>query len=149
MKENFDAAFRTLIGNEGGYSNNPADPGGETMYGITKRVAVEHGYTGDMHDLPLDLAKSIAKAEYWDPIGGDELEDRLDFQVFDACYNSGQGHADKWLGLAQQPPTDDVEKLIMRFDAQRLLFLAELPVWPTFGRGWARRIAENFLRAAA
>jgi lysozyme family protein len=149
MIGNFDAAFAALMGNEGTYSNNPADPGGETMYGITKRTALKHGYTGEMRDLPLDLAKSIAKAEYWDTIGGDELEDRLDFTVFDACYNSGQGRADSWLGKAQQPPTTDVEKVIMRFDAYRLLFLDSLPAWPSFGKGWARRIAENLLRAAS
>jgi len=149
VKENFDDAFTALIGNEGGYSNNPADPGGETMYGVTKRVALKHGYTGAMRDLPLDLAKSIAKAEYWDPVGGDELPDKLDFQVFDASYNSGPERAEHWLGLAQQPATDDPEKLIMRFDARRLLFLDSLPTWPSFGRGWCTRIADNLLRAAS
>ncbi|HIA2409759.1 TPA: glycosyl hydrolase 108 family protein, partial [Burkholderia contaminans] len=33
----FDDAFEALMGNEGGYSNSPADPGGETMWGITAR----------------------------------------------------------------------------------------------------------------
>ncbi len=149
MRGNFDAAFDALIGNEGKYSNNPADPGGETMYGITERVARKHGYTGAMVDLPLDLAKSIAKAEYWDPIGGDELADRLDFQVFDASYNSGPGRAEQWLGQAQQPASDDPEKVIMRFDAHRLLFLDSLGTWPSFGRGWCTRIANNLLRAAS
>jgi|SRR6267142_3685798 len=149
MLGNFDGAFTALIGNEGGYSNNAADPGGETMYGITARVARKHGYNGAMRDLPLDLAKTIAKAEYWDPVGGDDLADVLDFQVFDAAYNSGPEHADQWLAKAESPYTTDVEKIIMRFDAHRLLFLKDLPVWPSFGRGWVRRIAENLLRAAA
>jgi len=148
LKENFDIAWAGLLKNEGGYSNNPADPGGETNFGITKRVALQHGYTGDMHDLPLELAKSIAKAEYWDSVGGDDLPAELDFQVFDASYNSGPSRAEKWLGQAQQPLTDDVDKIIMRFDAYRLLFLDSLPTWPSFGRGWAKRIAQNLLRAA-
>lgn len=148
MKASFDIAFAALIDNEGGYSNNPADPGGETMYGITKRVALKHGYTGAMRDLPLDLAKSIAKAEYWDPVAGDDLSTPLDFQVFDAAYNSGPERAEKWLGQAQQPYTNDPDKVIMRFDAYRLLFLDSLPTWPSFGRGWAKRIAKNLLRAA-
>ena len=48
---------------EGGYSNrNPEDdPGGETMWGVTARVAREDGYTGPMRDLPLERAKSIAR----------------------------------------------------------------------------------------
>lgn len=149
MQENFDVAITALIDNEGKYSNNPADPGGETMYGITKRVALKHGYTGNMRDLPLDLAKSIAKAEYWDACACDELADKLDFQVFDASYNSGPERASTWLAQAQNPTTDDVDKIIMRFDAYRLLFLYGLPTWPNFGRGWCKRIAKNLLRAAA
>jgi lysozyme family protein len=153
VKENFDAAFTALIGNEGGYSNNPADPGGETMYGITKRVAVKHGYTGDMHDLPLDLAKSIAKAEYWDTCNGDGLPDLIDFQVFDASYNSGPERAREWITKAwdvfDAQPEGNKDRIIMRFDAYRLLFLYSLPTWPSFGRGWAKRIANNLLRAAA
>lgn len=149
MRESFETAFAALIENEGGYSNNPADPGGETQFGITKRVALKHGYTGAMRDLPLDLAKSIAKVEYWNPVSGDDLPTPLDFQVFDASYNSGPERAEKWLGQAQQPPTDDQEKIILRFDGYRLLFLCSLPTFPTFGKGWAKRIAKNLLRAAA
>lgn len=148
MKDNFETAFAALVENEGAYSNNPADPGGETMYGITKRVAVAHGYAGEMKDLPLELAKSIAKAEYWDAAHGDDLPSPLDFQVFDAAYNSGVERARGWVAQAAEPPTDDVDKLIMRFDAYRLLFLRSLPSWPSFGRGWIRRIAKNLLRAA-
>ena len=148
MTGNFDSAFTALLGNEGGYSNNPVDPGGETMYGITKRVALKHGYTGDMRALPLELAKSIAKAEYWDPIKGDQLPAPLDFQVFDAAYNSGAARASEWLQKASEAP-GDVASVVMRFDAYRLLFLDSLPIWPSFGRGWTRRIAENLLRAAS
>jgi lysozyme family protein len=151
MKENFDSAFAALELSEGGYSNNPADQGGETMYGITKRVAVKNGYTGDMHDLPLELAKSIAKAEYWDAVGGDELPTGLDFTVFDACYNSGQPRAKDWLVKARYTGTETpagIDPVIMRFDAYRLLFLDSLPTWPSFGRGWAKRIANNLLRVA-
>lgn len=158
----FDDSFTALIGNEGGYSNNPADPGGETMWGITARVARKHGYDGPMRDLPLDTAKAVAKAEYWDAVRGDELSPRLAFQLFDTCYNSGAGEAvmllQRSLGVAADgrfgPATmaairafPDEDKLIGRFDANRLLFLADLGTWPNFGRGWARRIANNLLRA--
>jgi len=150
MKENFDSSFEVLIDvNEGGYSNDPADPGGETMYGITKRVALKHGYTGEMKDLPLELAKSIARTEYWDAVGCDTLPDKLDFQVFDCAYNSGPERAAELLGKALQPATDDTEKVIIRFDAYRLLFLDSLPTWPHFSGGWVRRVANNLLRAAS
>ena len=61
----FDRAFDLLIGNEGGYVNNPKDPGGETNWGITKTVAVANGYTGDMRTMPKETAKCIYKKMYW------------------------------------------------------------------------------------
>ena len=53
----FDDAFTALELIEGGYSNDPQDPGGETMYGITARLARAYGYTGAMRDLPLIFAQ--------------------------------------------------------------------------------------------
>lgn len=159
----FTDAFTMLLGNEGGYSNNPADPGGETMYGITARVARAHGYEGPMRNLPLLNAQSIAKTEYWDCCRCDELPPAVAFQVFDACYNSGYERAAQWLQQAAGVYVDnhigpltvqavqraDPDKIIMRFDAYRLDFLASLNTWPNFGKGWARRIANNLLKGAA
>ena len=87
--DNFEDAFRALIGSEGGYSFNPHDPGGETMWGVTARVARSAGYAGAMKDLPLDTARQIAKQKYWDPLHLDELDPRVAFQIFDANYNGG------------------------------------------------------------
>jgi lysozyme family protein len=157
----FDDAFTALIGNEGGYSNNPADPGGETMWGITERVARGWGYTGDMKDLPLDTAKAIAKKLYWDPYQCDQFDPRIGFQVFDAAYNGGRPA--QWLQQAAGVKADgvigsitiaavraaDPMKIIMRFDAYRLQYLGNLPTWPTFSHGWANRIASNLIRGAA
>jgi lysozyme family protein len=149
MLENFEAAFNALMGNEGTYVDNAADPGGATRYGITERVARKCGYTGDMRELPIEFAKTVAKAMYWDIMRCDTLPAPLDFQVFDAAYNSGTDRAQQWLEKSVNATDPDIEKTIMRFDAYRLLFLDSLPTWPSFGRGWARRIAENLLRAAA
>lgn len=157
----FDDAFNDLIGNEGGYSNHPDDPGGETMWGITDRVARAEGYTGTMRELPLKTAKEIAKARYWDSAGCDELDPRLAFQVFDAVYNGGP--AVKWLQQAVGAEPDgvigpatraalkqaDPLKLILRFNAHRLIYLGNLNTWPTFGHGWANRIANNLLKGGA
>ncbi len=156
----FDKAFHDLIGNEGGYSNNPADPGGETMWGITKRVAVANGYTGPMIDLPLETAKEIAKSEYWTRYGCEQYDPHVAFQVFDAAYNGG--HPVEWLQEASGSTIDGVlgpntiaavnsvnpYVLVMRFDAYRLKYLDSLRTWPSFGRGWVIRIANNLLIAA-
>ena len=151
MKENFDTAFAALMGSEGGYVDNPSDPGGATCWGITQRVALAHDYHGDMRLLPQEIAKAIAKSEYWDNCKCDDLADRLDFQVFDASYNSGPERANEWYTKAISGVADptDVDKVIMRFNAIRLIFLTSLGVWPTFGKGWARRIGGNLLRAAS
>jgi lysozyme family protein len=49
---------------EGGYSNNPNDSGGETMWGVTDRVARANGYAGPMKDMPREVAKNIYFASY-------------------------------------------------------------------------------------
>lgn len=59
-----DALIEGVIGREGRYTNNPADPGGPTMWGITERVARRHGYAGPMSALPRDTAKQIYFDEY-------------------------------------------------------------------------------------
>jgi lysozyme family protein len=157
----FDDAFDDLMGNEGGYSNNQADPGGETMWGVTARVARENGYSGAMRALPLETAKAIAKKRYWDPARCDELDARLAFQVFDTAYNGG--HPIQWLQQAVGVTADgifgpatlealnnvDPLKVMMRFNAYRLQYLGNLKTWPTFGHGWANRIAANLLKGGA
>jgi lysozyme family protein len=61
----FAAALPFLLAHEGGYSNNPADSGGETNFGITAATARAYGYSGAMRDLPQDLAEQIYATEYW------------------------------------------------------------------------------------
>ena len=96
----FDEAFTKLLGHEGGYSNHPSDPGGETMWGVTKRVAQAHGYMGPMRDLPVALAKQIYKKAYWDAVSADLIPAHTRYAVFDAAVNSGPVQAIKWLQRA-------------------------------------------------
>jgi lysozyme family protein len=159
----FDEAFSALIGNEGGYSNNLADPGGETMYGITVAVARANGYTGPMQNLPMETAKQIAKGRYWYSVHADVMSDKLAFQMFDAAYNSGPSQSIKWLQTALGVDSDGVvgpvtlnalqnaqeDSVIMKFNSARLTFLTGLNTWTTFGKGWARRIADNLVRGAS
>jgi lysozyme family protein len=63
---NFDAAFIRIVALEGGYSDDPRDPGGKTKFGITEAVARQHGYIGAMQALPLDVAGEIYRSDYWD-----------------------------------------------------------------------------------
>jgi lysozyme family protein len=157
----FDDAFDALIGNEGGYSNNPADPGGETMWGVTVRVARAAGYAGPMKNLPRDTAKAIAKKMYWDPLRLDQLDARVAFQIFDANYNGG--HPVIWMQGAAGAKVDgligdatiaavravDPLRFMLRWNALRLNYFTSLKTWPDFGKGWARRIANNLTKGAA
>lgn len=60
-----ETLINAIIEREGGYSDHPADRGGPTMYGITEQVARAYGYTGDMRDLPIELAREILLERYW------------------------------------------------------------------------------------
>ena len=152
----FDVAFDKLLKHEGGYVNHPSDPGGETNFGITKRVAVENGYTGDMKSMPVETAKQIYKRMYWDAVRADDLPYDIRYSVFDAAVNSGVSQSARWLQRACGVRDDGVigpqtiraansmhaDGLKRRLLAQRLRFMAGLPTWPAFGRGWANRIAS-------
>ena len=153
----FDKAFDLLIGNEGGYVNDPKDPGGETNWGITKTVAVANGYAGDMRSMPKDTAKGIYKKMYWDKLQCDQLPFVVAFQLFDAGVNHGNSQAVKFLQralsvvddgvigaktIAATNSLDDLQ-IVMLFNAERIEFYAALKTFSTFGKGWMRRIASN------
>jgi len=93
----FDAAFKKVIMLEGGYVNNPLDPGGKTKYGITERTARAHGYEGKIRDLTLEWAKQIYKKSYWDTLRLDEINDpHIQFELFDTGVNCGTRRALKF-----------------------------------------------------
>ena len=153
---NFDQSFERLLGHEGGYVSDPRDPGGETNWGITVTVARAEGYNGSMRDLPRDTAKAIYKAKYWAPVRADELPDSVRFDVFDAAVNHGVNQSSKWLQRAAGANPDGVigaqtvaaarlagPLIAAAFNGYRLQFYTDLNTWPTFGKGWARRVASN------
>ncbi len=104
----FAAAFTKLLGHEGGYSNNPADPGGETNWGVTRRVAEANGFHGDMRAFTQDDAMAIYDRLYWMKVSADDLPAAVRFDVFDAAVNSGVGQATKWLQRALGVSDDGV-----------------------------------------
>lgn len=153
---NFDTAIKHVLQVEGDYSDHPDDKGGKTRFGITEAVARQAGYRGDMRELPLDLAKRIYREEYWNAVRADELPAGVRLVMFDAAVNSGVGQAVRWLQRAVGVVDDGVlgprtlaavgalsaDSVRMKLLAQRLRFMAGLPSWPAFGRGWARRICD-------
>lgn len=151
----FERAFDLLITHEGGFSNHPDDPGGATMYGVTEVVARAEGYTGPMRDLSLDFAKQVYRKRYWDACRCDQMPDVIRYPLFDAAVNSGPSQAIKWLQVAVGVKADGVigpvtQQTVNVLPAQvtrqkmignRLRFMTNLNNWPSFSKGWARRIA--------
>lgn len=160
MKSNSEAALKAILHHEGGYVNHPADPGGMTNLGVTKRVWEEWiGHPVDeqaMRALTPALVAPMYKAKYWDKIKGDDLPAGVDYCVFDAAVNSGPGRAAKWLQSCVGVEPDggigpktlaavaafDPKELVDDYAKRRLSFLSDLPTWGTFGKGWSRRVAE-------
>lgn len=159
----FDIIFERLMLHEGGYVNHPNDPGGETMWGVTKRVAQAHGYHGSMRKLPKALAKQITKKSYYKAVKGDQLDRLIAWQLTDAAYNHGNRQAVKFLQRAVGVTADgligprtlaataemDKNDVVLLFNAERIEFYTGLRGWISFGKGWARRVAGNLRYAAA
>ena len=92
----FLSVFRTVIGIEGGYVNDPTDPGGETKYGISKR-----SYPNlNIANLTVEDAQGIYWTDFWLKLGCDKLNIGLDEFVFDFGVNSGVDHVARKLQAA-------------------------------------------------
>lgn len=155
----FDQSFDRLVTVEGGYSHDPADPGGETKYGISKRAYPNL----DIKNLTREDAKAIYLRDFWNRIQADTLPPGVLFQLFDFAVNSGIETAVRYLQRALDVADDghfgpvslaaaaavSQSDLIMRFLAERLDFMTRLVNWPAAGRGWARRIAADLRYGAA
>ncbi|MFT3978580.1 MAG: glycosyl hydrolase 108 family protein, partial [Sphingomonas bacterium] len=89
-----------VIGREGGYSNNPADRGGATRWGITEKVARANGYRGDMRALPRETAAAIYRRLYWQRPGYDRVAEHMPkvaAELFDTGVNMGPAVATGFL----------------------------------------------------
>lgn len=154
----FPALIERVLSHEGGYVNDPRDPGGETKFGIAKR-----SYPAvDIRNLTREGAMAIYERDFWARVQGDRLPRAFAFQALDAAVNHGIGNAVRWMQRAAGVADDGVigpmtlaavartepADLVLAFNAERLEFYAKLQTFDTFGRGWTRRVAGN-LRFAA
>lgn len=148
-------AMPLLLEFEGGYVNDLRDPGGETKYGISKRAYPNE----NIKDLTIERAYELYKRDYWDPLLIDQIPPKVRFPLFDTAVNSGVRQAvrllQKTVGTTQDgiigPKTlqaawgMEQNKLAANFLGNRLQFLTSLNTFSTFGRGWAKRVADNLL----
>ena len=160
MNTNFDACFNHLIKHEGGFVNHPSDPGGATNLGVTQAVWedwIDRSVSEEnMKALTPAKVAPLYREMYWDRIKGDKLPSGVDYCVFDAAVNSGVSRAAKWLqttvgavadGMIGEQTLKQVlltnpQMVIDKYSAIRLEFLKGRSTWPTFGKGWERRVEE-------
>jgi lysozyme family protein len=160
VKDNFTAALAAVLAYEGGFSDDPLDPGGMTNKGVTRTVWSEWlGRPASVKEMTQLTDKAVApmyKRKYWDAVNGDELPDGLDLCVFDFAVNSGVGRAAKLLQSClgvitvdghigpktlAAAATCDVKKVIELYGLARLTFLKKLPHWSVYKNGWSNRVA--------
>lgn len=147
----FDSAFATVVGLEGGYTNDPRDPGGETRYGISKRANPDL----DIKNLTLDQAKARYLANYWQPAGCTDLPPFAALLAFDCSVNQGPEVALQFMQSAVGVKVDGElgPKTRAAFAAVRPVELAKFMAlraaryvtdknFATYGHGWFNRLFE-------
>ena len=160
MLENWENSFQMVLKHEGGFVNNPKDPGGMTNLGVTKAAWEAYwnrsSSEAEMRSLTPNIVKPFYKAMYWDKIKGDQLPAGVDYAAYDLAVNSGVGRAAKYLQQIAGVVADgaigpksleaikacDPEQVVDALCDMRLDFLKRLPTFETFGKGWSRRVAE-------
>src|SRR4051794_28474004 len=176
MADLFDACLAFTLGQEGGYGDDPADPGGATNMGITL-ATLRHwdhdpalGPT-DVRDMTRQIAAAIHRALYWNALRGDSLPAGVDLSIFDFGVNAGTRRSAELLQRALGFAGDQVDGCIgpetlraaTRADAaegigalaeRQTTYYRSLAEFDRFGQGWLdrterrRHAALAMLRAA-
>lgn len=167
MNSNWQKSFELMLKSEGGYVNNPADPGGMTNLGVTK--ATWENWVGresdeaEMRGLTPEKVEPLYKKKFFDAVRGDELPVGLDYLLFDFAVNAGAGRAIKTLQSAVGVTPDggfgsmtmaavqalNPQELIEKFSQAKEDFYRSLPTFATFGGGWLNRVADVKLKATS
>lgn len=162
-KSRFADSLKHVLVHEGGYVNHPRDPGGATMKGVTQ--ATYDGWRErqgqskrSVRNITDEEIAAIYRRDYWDKVKGDDLPAGVDFAVFDFAVNSGVSRASRYLQAVVGVPQDGVigpatlaavrdkrpAAIINELCDKRMAYLRSLTkLWPTFGKGWTRRVSET------
>jgi len=157
MKYNRDLALDAVLAHEGGYVDDPRDPGGATRYGISSRAYPDV----DIEALSIEDAKDLYANDYWHKMRCDDLPSGLDLLVFDAAVNQGPGAAAIMLQQAVGANVDGIigprtmdkaqmgnpEPAIRELVALRATRYGNTATFPRFGLGWMRRLVYMHQRA--
>jgi lysozyme family protein len=159
MTEKFLKCIPIILRNEGGYVNDPQDPGGETNFGICKKQFPDL----DIAALTVDQAKDIYFDKYWNNLGFESVTpDLLALHMFDMAVNAGSKTAVKIVQNIVGSATDGIlgpdtitkinaypsaDRLVNIYIAQRNSFYkglaAQRPGLGKFLRGWTNRVKNT------
>lgn len=169
--DNFQTCMASVLQAEGGFVQNPRDPGGATNLGVT--LATYSGWLGrkasvdEIKALTPEKVSPLYRALYWMPISGDAMPPALALCVFHAAVNSGIGTASRQLQTILATATDGhigpatlkaaqafaaahgLAKLVRQYQNTRRAFYRSLSTFTTFGKGWlarAERVETEALR---
>ncbi|MCF7536142.1 glycoside hydrolase family 108 protein [Pseudomonas petrae] len=161
----FDLAFERVIGHEGGFGADPKDRGNWTTGVINQGTlrGTKFGISAisypdlDIKNLTLEQAKRIYQRDFWDRAKADEYDPAIAYQLFDIAVNNGNGNAVRMLQRAAGVVDDgqigpmsiaavkamSITDVIMRLNAERILFVTKLSTFSIYGKGWMNRVAGN------
>ena len=126
---------------DGGYTNDPVDPGGETKWGISKRAYPDI----DIKSLTKEEALLIYERDYWFKAGCDKMEKALAIAVFDSAVNCGVGRTRSW--LSEKEKAKVVEERSAKWMIQRrtqyyLELVKRKPALNKYIKGWLNRVND-------
>jgi lysozyme family protein len=166
MLARYPACYNFTLDFEGGYVNDPDDPGGCTNMGIT--IGTLQAWRGPSVTVTCEDVQNLSEAEafliyaqnYWAPVMGSDLSVGLNLQVWDWGVNSGPSRAIRYLqgmvGVAEDgvmgPDTlaasekfvekEGIEIAIDWYGAIRQDYYQSLDGFGKYGDGWTRRNNE-------
>ncbi len=168
----FSVALEHVLAMEGGFSDDPYDPGGPTNKGITLGVYADwkgQRLTAAARGALLASLKTIADGEvaqiyrqrYWDKARCDQLPAAVAIMHFDAAVNQGPGTAirilqetigttaDGIIGPLTLKALKDmpVETILRGYAANRRQRYRMIPHFWRFGRGWLNRVDKTLALA--
>jgi lysozyme family protein len=141
---------------EGVHSDDPADAGGDTWWGIARA-----SHPDEPWPPTFERATEIAHDEYWTPLRCDDLRAPLALLLFDMGFNSGTVSAARLLqavigGLRidgrigpvtiEAAARCDIRRTGADFQARRVMTLMHAGNWTRFGHGW---LVRSYLQTAS
>lgn len=153
----FEECVIEVLRFEAGWVNNPADPGGETNFGISKSSYPQL----DIKNLTREAAIAIYKRDYWERISADRLPNQIRLLAFDTAVLHGVKFSIATIQAIMGMPatgewteanffaldTIDPKKIIERIAVRRMLVYKGSKNWVRFGAGWSTRLLEVTCRS--